>query len=208
MAHGVCPIFQIKHGKILNQLDSSIFYYQKSIDERHWYGFWNYGDVMHSYDPNRHTWKYYVGGFAWAITELGPGNWLWYSFLRTGRADIYQMAIAMSRHTAEVDVYHLGEMKGLGTRHNVSHWGCGAKEARIGQAAWKRFQYYLTSDERSGDLMREALDVEKALMKYEPLRIAQPREKFPFSGPTRLRWGPDWLALAGNWMTDGSEQAM
>lgn len=187
---------------IENQLDSSIFYYQKSIDERHWYGFWNYGDVMHSYDPNRHAWKYDVGGFAWANTELAPGNWLWYSFLRTGRADIYQMAMAMSRHTAEVDVYHLGEMKGLGTRHNVSHWGCGAKEARIGQAAWKRFQYYLTTDERSGDLMREALDVENALMKYEPLRIAQPREKFPFSGPTRLRWGPDWLALAGNWMTE------
>jgi len=67
---------------IENQLDSSVFYYQKSIDERHWYGFWNYGDVMHSYDPNRHAWKYDVGGFAWANTELAPGNWLWYSFLR------------------------------------------------------------------------------------------------------------------------------
>lgn len=187
---------------IENQLDSSILFYKKAIDERHWYGFWNYGDVMHSYDANRHSWKYDVGGFAWANTELAPGNWLWYSFLRTGRADIYKMAMAMSRHTAEVDAYHIGEMKGLGTRHNVSHWGCGAKEARIGQAAWKRFQYYLTTDERSGDLMREALDVEKALIKYEPLRIAQPRHKFPYNAPTRLRWGPDWLALAGNWLTE------
>jgi len=112
------------------------------------------------------------------------------------------MAEAMTRHTGEVDAYHLGEMKGLGTRHNVSHWGCGSKEARIGQAAWKRFYYYLTTDERSGELMREALDVEKSLVKFEPLRIAQPREKFPYNAPMRLRWGPDWLSLAGNWMTE------
>ena len=187
---------------IENRLDSLIDYYKKSIDQRHWYGFWNYGDVMHTYDPVRHVWKYDVGGFAWDNTELAPNNWLWYSFLRTGRADIFRMAEAMTRHTSEVDAYHLGEMKGLGTRHNVSHWGCGSKEARIGQAMWKRFYYYLTTDERSGDLMREALDVEKSLVKFEPLRIAQPREKFPYNGPMRLRWGPDWLALAANWMTE------
>ena len=187
---------------IENRLDSSILYYQQSIAERHWFGFWNYGDVMHTYDPLRHIWKYDVGGFAWDNTELAPNNWLWYSFLRSGRADIFRMAEAMTRHTSEVDAYHTGDMKGLGSRHNVSHWGCGSKEARIGQAAWKRFYYYLTTDERSGDLMREALEVEKALVKYEPLRIAQPREKFPYFGPMRLRWGPDWLALAGNWMTE------
>jgi hypothetical protein len=185
-----------------SQLDSAFHFYQRAVEEHQWYGFWNYGDVMHSYDPSRHSWKYDIGGYAWANTELAPNNWLWYSFLRTGRADIFRMAEAMTRHTGEVDAYHIGPMKGLGTRHNVSHWGCGAKEARIGQASWKRFYYYLTTDERSGDLMREALDVEKAMMEFEPLRIAQPKEKFPYGGPTRLRWGPDWLALAGNWMTE------
>ena len=44
-------------------------------------------------------------------------------FLRTGRADIWRMAEAMTRHTAEVDVYHIGPNAGLGSRHNVSHWG-------------------------------------------------------------------------------------
>ena len=185
-----------------SQLDSTIFYYQKAIAERHWYGFWNYGDVMHTYDAVRHVWRYDIGGFAWDNTELAPNNWLWYSFLRTGRADIFRMAEAMTRHTGEVDCYHLGEMKGLGSRHNVSHWGCGSKEARIGQAAWKRYYYYLTTDDRCGDLMHEALEAEKALVKFEPLRVAQPREKFPYNAPMRLRWGPDWLALAGNWMTE------
>lgn len=184
------------------QLDSSFHFYQRAVEEHQWYGFWNYGDVMHTYDASRHAWRYDIGGYAWANTELAPNNWLWYSFLRTGRADIFRMAEAMTRHTGDVDVYHLGSMKGLGTRHNVSHWGCGAKEARIGQAAWKRFHYYLTTDDRSGDLMREALEVEKAMMVLEPLRIAQPKDQFPYGGPTRLRWGPDWLALAGNWLTE------
>lgn len=187
---------------IENQLDSALKFYQQAIAEHQWYGFWNYGDVMHSYDASRNSWKYDLGGYAWANTELAPNNWLWYSFLRTGRADVFKMAEAMTRHTGEVDAYHLGEMKGLGTRHNVSHWGCGAKEARIGQAAWKRFYYYLTTDERCGDLMTESLDAEQSMMRFEPLRIAQPKEKFPYGGPTRLRWGPDWLALAGNWMTE------
>ena len=110
---------------------------------------------MHAYDPVRHTWRYDIGGFAWDNTELASNMWLWYNFLRTGRADIWRMAEAMTRHTAEVDVYHIGPNAGLGSRHNVSHWGCGAKEARISQAAWNRFYYYLTTDDRCGDLMTE-----------------------------------------------------
>ena len=187
---------------IENQLDSSIIFYQQAIKEHHWYGFWNYGDVMHTYDPIRHSWRYDIGGFAWDNTELAPGNWLWYSFLRTGREDIFKMAEAMTRHNSEVDVYHIGPFKGMGSRHNVSHWGDGAKEARIAQAAWKRQYFYLTTDERSGDLMHESLESEKAACEFDPLRIAQPRDKFPYNAPARLRWGPDWLALAGNWMTE------
>lgn len=188
--------------EVENQLDATIYYYQQAIEQHKWYGFWNYGDVMHTYDPERHEWLYDVGGFAWDNTELGSNMWLWYSFLRTGRADIWRMAEAMTRHTTEVDVYHLGENAGLGSRHNVSHWGCGAKEARISQAAWNRFYYYLTTDERSGDLMTEVKDADQKLYTMDPMRLAQPREQFPCTAPARLRIGPDWLAYAGNWMTE------
>ncbi len=58
------------------------------------------------------------------------GVWGEPSFLRTGRADIFRMAEAMTRHTTEVDTYHQGRFAGLGSRHNVRHWGCGAKEVR------------------------------------------------------------------------------
>lgn len=187
---------------IEDRLDDYIDFYRKAIEQNKWYGFWNYGDVMHAYDPVRHTWRYDIGGFAWDNTELASNMWLWYNFLRTGRADIWKMAEAMTRHTTEVDVYHIGPNAGLGSRHNVSHWGCGAKEARISQAAWNRFYYYLTTDERTGDLMTEVKDAEQKLYTLDPMRLAEPKSKFPCSAPARLRIGPDWLAYAGNWMTE------
>lgn len=188
--------------RVEERLDAYIHFYQKAIEQNKWYGFWNYGDVMHAYDPVRHTWRYDVGGFAWDNTELASNMWLWYNFLRTGRADIWRMAEAMTRHTGEVDVYHIGPNAGLGSRHNVSHWGCGAKEARISQAAWNRFYYYLTTDERCGDLMTEVKDADHKLYELDPMRLAQPRSEYPCTAPARLRIGPDWLAYAGNWMTE------
>ena len=191
-----------RRAAVERQLTDYLDFYVKTIDERHWYGFWNYGDVMHQYDPARHEWKYDVGGFAWDNTELGSISWLWYSFLRTARPDVWRMAEAMTRHTMEVDVYHSGPYAGLGSRHNVSHWGCGAKEARISQAAWNRFYYYLTTDERTGDLMSAVRDADQMLYTIDPMRLALPREKYPCTAPARLRIGPDWVAYAGNWMTE------
>ena len=83
--------------RVEDRLDAYIDFYQKAIEQNKWYGFWNYGDVMHAYDPVRHTWRYDVGGFAWDNTELASNMWLWYNFLRTGRIDIWRMAEAMTR---------------------------------------------------------------------------------------------------------------
>ncbi len=185
-----------------DQLDSVIAYYQKCVEQANWYGFWDYGDVMHSYDAARHVWRYDLGGMAWDNSELGTDMWLWYSFLRSGRADIFRMAEAMTRHTGEVDSYHLGRFAGLGSRHNVRHWGCGAKEARVSQAAYRRFYYYLTTDERTGDVMREMLQADERIAEVDPMRLAQPITEAEKKYPARLRLGPDWLALAGNWMTE------
>jgi hypothetical protein len=184
-----------------DQLDAAFTLYHKEVEQRHWYGFWNYGDVMHQHDGPRHMWRYDVGGFAWDNSELGTDMWLWYSFLRSGRADIFRMAEAMTRHTGEVDVYHLGRFAGLGSRHNVRHWGCGAKEARISQAAYRRFYYYLSTDERVGDLMHEVADADYQSTKIDAMRLAAPLTA-PLPYPARVRGGPDWLAFAGNWMTE------
>jgi hypothetical protein len=184
-----------------DQLDGSIALYEKEVEQRHWYGFWYFGNVMHSYDEVRHVWRYDLGGMAWDNTELASDMWLWYSFLRTGRADIFRLAEAETRNTSEVDVYHLGRFAGLGSRHNVVPWGCGAKEARISQAAWKRFYYYLTTDERVGDLMDEVANADYKAVEYDPMRLAQPETAREKQFPGRIRGGPDWLAFLGNWMT-------
>ena len=47
-----------------DRLDAAFAHYHKEVEQRHWYGFWNYGDVMHQHDGARHSWRYDVGGFA------------------------------------------------------------------------------------------------------------------------------------------------
>ncbi|WP_309120649.1 hypothetical protein [Paenibacillus sp.] len=177
-------------------LDRLVRFYQDEIEQRRWYGFWDYGDVMHSYDPVRHTWRYDIGGCAWQNTELAPNIWLWYMFLRSGREDVFRFAEAMTRHTSEVDVYHIGEYAGLGSRHNVLHWGCGCKEARIGMAGLHKYYYYLTADERIGDIMDEAKDADYATLRLDPMRAYFAKDEFP----THTRSGPDWSAFCSNWL--------
>jgi len=183
-------------------LDSVLGFYERQVDQRDWYGFWQYGDFMHSYSMPRHEWHYDWGGHAWDNTELGAPLWLWYSFLRTGRADLFRLAEAHTRNTSETDVYHLGPMAGLGSRHNVVKWGDGAKEARISQSAHWRAFYYLTTDERTGDIMRETTRADLAAVRYDPMREAEPPVPGEPLYAARIRIGPDWFALAGNWMTE------
>lgn len=188
-----------------DQLDWYFRYYQEQQEERRWYGFWNYGDVMHSYDADRHEWKYDVGGFAWDNSELSTDLWLWSYFLRTGRADVFRFAEAMTRHTGEVDVHHVGRFAPLGSRHNVLHWGCSAKQLRISTALNRRYYYYLTADERVGDLMREQIEGARALATIQANRkvargLVTPPD--PDAREIYLGFGTDWGSLAGAWLTE------
>ncbi len=189
---------------ITRQLDDYFDYYQKLVEQRNWYGFWNYGDVMHSYDSDRHTWKYDVGGFAWDNSELSTDLWLWYYFLHSGRHEAFRMAEAMTRHTGEVDVHHVGKFSPLGSRHNVQHWGCSAKQLRISTVANRRFFYYLTADERVGDLMKEQIYAVKTLREIIPGRKIH--QKAPSNDPqgnfASVSFGTDWGAVAAAWLTE------
>jgi len=155
---------------IEDQLDWYFSFYKNEVEQRHWYGFWYFGNVMHTYDTDRHVWRYDVGGFAWDNSELSTDLWLWYDFLRTGRPDIFRFAEAMCRNTGEVAVYHLGPLAGLGTRHGVVPWGDSAKQLRISTAENRRFMYYLTADERIGDLLWEEVHADRKLAQVEPDR--------------------------------------
>lgn len=190
--------------RIEDQLDRYFDYYKKQVDYHHWYGFWNYGDFMHTYDADRHTWRYDVGGFAWDNSELSTDLWLWYYFLHTGRPDVFQVAEAMTRHTGEVDVHHLGRFAPLGSRHNVQHWGCSAKQLRISTAANRRMYYYLTCDERVGDLMEEQVNAVEKLKEIIPGRKL-PDGGVPASTHTTnmasVTFGTDWGAVSAAWLT-------
>lgn len=171
-----------------DELAAYMAHYAAQQDVWRWYGFWHYGDVMHTYDSQRHCWHYDQGGRAWDNTELGADIWPWYDFLRSGRADWFRFAEAMARHVSEVDVFHLGPWTGQGSRHNVVHWGCPCKEPRASQAGAKRFYHFLTADERCRDLLDE---------------VAERAEQFNATNvPTdrvMARIGPTWAAWAANW---------
>jgi len=181
------------------QLDRSIEFYAKEVKQRNWYGLFDYGDVRHTYDPTRHMWRYDMGGYAWDNTELVPTLWLWYAFLRSGNAYVFDLAERLSRHASEVDVYHIGKFKGMGSRHNVSHWGCPCKEARIAMAGHHRFLYYLTGDRRLGDIFDELKDNELTFLEHDPLADFYAKEDMVY--PSHARSGPDWSSLCSNWMT-------
>ena len=187
-----------------DKLDFLFDFYVGQQEQRRWYGFWNYGDVMHTYDSDRHVWRYDVGGYAWDNSELSPDLWLWYMYLRSGRADVFRFAEAMTRHTGEVDVYHSGPWRGLGSRHNVQHWGCSAKQLRISNPAYRRFYYYLTADERTGDLLTELVDSDQNFLGLDPVRKVRPDADTyrPDRGALGVGLGTDWGSLAATWLTD------
>ncbi len=208
-----------------DQVQGLVDFYHGQVEERSWYGFWDFGDIMHNYDFGRHDWRYDVGGWAWANTELMPDMLLWYSFLRTGRSDLFRMAEAMTRQTSEVEVYHLGPFAPLGSRHNVDHWGDGAKQPRISHSGLKQFYYFLTTDERVGDLMHEQLtadltysqlsqyngshyilnDAGEPVLEHAGSKPAPRPENLgpkPTQSPAGQQLGLEWMCYAMNWMME------
>ncbi|KAI8652716.1 hypothetical protein NCS57_01336500 [Fusarium keratoplasticum] len=185
-------------------LDFLAKFYQYEVEHRRWYGFLDYGDFMHAYDVDRHTWRYDVGGYAWDNSELSPDLFFWQYFLRTGREDIYRFAEALTRHTGEVDVYHLGNWKGLGTRHGVQHFSDSAKQARISQPQYRKYFFYLSGgDERIGELFEELLDTDKTYGVLDPQRKVRKDGWKPTPDSTvAFGLGTDWSSLAGGWLID------
>ncbi|MEU6119378.1 Tat pathway signal sequence domain protein [Streptomyces sp. NPDC047117] len=188
--------------EIEDHLDFLFTYYKDQVEQRRWYGFWDYGDVMHSYDTARHQWRYDVGGYAWDNSELSPDLWLWYAYLRSGRADIFRFAEAMTRHTGEVDVYHLGKWAGLGTRHGVQHYADSAKQQRIANTTYRRFYYFLTADERVGDLMHANVDSDETFLALDPQRKVRTDPYTPDRHALSIGFGTDWSGLVSAWLTE------
>jgi hypothetical protein len=63
-------------------------------------------------------------------------------------------------------------------------------------AGLHRFYYYLTADERLGDVLNEVKDADYSLEHLDPMRAYMPKDEYP----THVRIGPDWAAFASNWL--------
>ena len=103
----------------------------------------------------------------------------------------------MTRHTGEVDVYHLGQWAGLGTRHGVQHWGAAPSSSASPPPSTGGIYYFLTADERVGDLMRALVDSDKTFLALDPLRKIRTEPYTPdrrrcrsASAPTGGGWPP------------------
>ena len=188
--------------KIEDHLDFLFTYYKDQVAQRRWYGFWDYGDFMHSYDTVRHQWRYDIGGYAWDNSELSPDIWLWFAYIRSGRSDIFRFAEALTRHTGEVDVYHLGEWAGLGTRHGVQHYADSAKQQRIANTTYRRYYYFLTADERVGDLMAANVDSDETFLVLDPIRKIRTEPYTPDRHALSIGFGTDWSGLVSAWLTE------
>ncbi|KAH7357175.1 hypothetical protein BKA65DRAFT_451300 [Rhexocercosporidium sp. MPI-PUGE-AT-0058] len=186
--------------KIESNLATLFDFYAGQIEQHRWYGFWDHGDVQHTWDPHRHAWRYDVGGFAWDNSELSTDLWLWLYFLHTGRADVFKIAEAMTQHTSEVDIYHSGRFKGFGTRHGVQHWSDSSKQLRISSVLFRRIYYFLTGDERIGDLIYELSTCQDALLTLDAHRKVQAKDSTP-PGFTMANIGLDCGPLMSSWLT-------
>ncbi|KAH6648326.1 hypothetical protein BKA67DRAFT_522123 [Truncatella angustata] len=188
---------------IEKHLDFLIQFYRNQVEQRRWYGFWDFGDFMHTYDSSRHQWRYDVGGYAWDNSELSPDLFFWNQFLRTGRPDVFRFAEAQVRHSSEVDIYHIGNFSGLGTRHGVLHWGDSAKQIRISTTIYRRVFYYISGgDERIGDVIHGVLDAEQAFYLVDARRKVRSANVtyVPDKEALYINIGLDWFGLAGAWL--------
>ncbi|WP_245598640.1 exo-rhamnogalacturonan lyase family protein [Glycomyces arizonensis] len=187
-----------------DMIDFLFEHYRTEQEQRHWYGFWDFGDVMHSKDRDRRIWRYDVGGYAWDNSEISSDQMFWMAYLHTNRADMFRFAEAMTRKTSEVNCYQIGEWAGLGTRHGVQHWGDSSKQVRVSNANYRRYFYYLTADERTGDLLHMLSGSEEtALILDTGRKIRDPEDPWvPDRNAIEIGFGTSWAALVAAWLTE------
>jgi hypothetical protein len=72
---------------------------------------------------------------------------------------------------------------------------------RISSAVYRRIFYYLTADERVGDLLDALADAEQTSLAIDPLRKVRTDIYTPDRHALGVGLGTDWSALAAAWLT-------
>ena len=123
-----------------------------------WYGFFDWGDALVSWDPEMGDWKF-TGRWGWCNSEWDPRHGVWIQYLRTGDARYFQLGEAMTRHSMDVDTCHdhpfRPYMVGGCFRHSVDHFGDEPCASHTFLDNWIDY-YYLTGDLRTFEVLQEA----------------------------------------------------
>lgn len=118
--------------------------------------------------------------------------------LRLGQLRALARPVALVRVPQE----HLGKWAGLGTRHGVQHFGDSAKQQRIANTTYRRFYYFLTADERVGDLMHANVDSDETFLVLDPQRKVRTDPYTPDRHALSIGFGTDWSGLVSAWLTE------
>ena len=128
-----------------------------------WYGIYDFGDFQQrpAWDGG---WQKLNGRWGWVNNEALVDMWIYEQFLRTGKREYLDAALALSRHTLEVDLINSDNYKGNryvkmhGHRHNVNHWGDGYVGIRVAAPQGFRLGYFLTGDLRIYDQLKMSME--------------------------------------------------
>ncbi len=139
-------------------LGGVVSWLQRQIRLGHWYGFFNYGDCLIAWEEAAQTWRYH-GRWGWCNSEWDPRHGVWIQYLRTGDAELFELAEAMTRHSVDVDTCHWHAMRpyfvGGCYRHSVDHFSDEPCASHTFLDNWID-HYYLTGDLRTLEVLREA----------------------------------------------------
>ena len=130
----------------------------RNIQLGRWYGFFDWGDVLVAWEQEANDWRFY-GRWGWCNSEWDPRHGVWIQYLRTGRADYFQLGESMTRHSADVDTCHFHPfrpyMVGGCFRHSTDHFGDEPCASHTFVDNWIDY-YYLTGDLRTYEVLEEA----------------------------------------------------
>ena len=130
----------------------------RNIQLGRWYGFFDWGDTLVAWEQEANDWRFY-GRWGWCNSEWDPRHGVWIQYLRTGRADYFQLGESMTRHSTDVDTCHFHPfrpyMVGGCFRHSTDHFGDEPCASHTFVDNWIDY-YYLTGDLRTYEVLQEA----------------------------------------------------
>ncbi|MBI4698885.1 MAG: hypothetical protein HY758_08285 [Nitrospirae bacterium] len=163
-AAGIFKVFDMENnGQWEKIMQDGLEYFLYNQKLWAWYGIYDFGDFQQrpTWDGQ---WQSLNGRWGWVNNEALVDMWIYEQFFRTGKREYLDAALALSRHTLEVDLINSDNYKGNrrvkmhGHRHNVNHWGDGYVGIRVAAPQGFRLGYFLTGDLRVYDQLKMSME--------------------------------------------------